>query len=95
MKNLTFNKIYRLFYPAESPEEIRAKYNISEKLNIHVELVKDGKITLFESANAINESIPEEASGMVSCAETAAIFVTLYTLEQEKKYKNYEIKSDF
>ena len=40
------NKIFRLFYPAQSSEEIRAKYNIPEKLNIHVELVKDGYFVL-------------------------------------------------
>ena len=46
MKNLTLNKIFRLFYPAQSAEEIRVKYNIPEKLNIHVELVKDGYFIL-------------------------------------------------
>ena len=46
MKNLTLNKIFRLFYPAQSSEEIRAKYNIPEKLNIHVELVEDGYFVL-------------------------------------------------
>ena len=40
------NKVFRLFYPAQLLEEIRAKYNISEKLNIHVELVKDGYFVL-------------------------------------------------
>ncbi len=43
---LAFNRIFRLFYPAQSPEEIRVKYNIPEKLNIHVEFAKDGHFVL-------------------------------------------------
>ncbi len=46
MLNLVFNRIFRFFYPAQSPEEIRAKYNIPNKLNIHVELIKDGYFVL-------------------------------------------------
>ena len=46
MRNLMLNKMFRLFYLAQSSEEIRAKYNIPEKLNIHVKLVKDGYFVL-------------------------------------------------
>ncbi len=46
MENLTLNKIFRFFYPAQSSEEIRVKYGIPEKLNIHVEFAKDGYFVL-------------------------------------------------
>jgi len=39
---------------------------------------KGGNITLLEAANSINDSIPDEAVGVVTCAEVAAAFVTLY-----------------
>jgi hypothetical protein len=38
---------------------------------------KSVSITLLEVANGINESIPEEAIGIVTCKEIAAIFATL------------------
>lgn len=40
---------------------------------------KGGAITLLQAGNGIDESIPEEAAGVVSCAEIAAAFVTLST----------------
>jgi len=39
---------------------------------------KGGNITLLEAATSINGSIPDEAVGVVTCAEIAAAFVTLY-----------------
>ena len=46
MKNQTLNKIFRFFYPAQSPEEIRRQYNIPDKFDIHIELVRDGYFVL-------------------------------------------------
>lgn len=40
---------------------------------------KGGTITLLQTGNGINESIPEEVTGIVNCAEIAAVFVVLLT----------------
>ena len=65
----------KLKCPNESEDDI-ANYIFKTKTMIED---KGGQISLVESANAIDESLPTEAAGSVTCAEVAAAFVTLYT----------------
>lgn len=49
-------------------------FNTQEMIN-----EKGGSMTLQEAAEGIDGSIPEDASGMISCAEVATAFVILVT----------------
>jgi len=59
--------------PNENEEQL-ANYIFVGRRTIEEKL---GPITLFEVGRGVKESIPDEAIGIVSCAEIAAAFVTL------------------
>lgn len=40
------NKIFRIFYPAQTPESIRKEYGIPEKLDVKIEITPDGYFVL-------------------------------------------------
>lgn len=61
--------------PEENETQI-ANYIFKTKKMINK---KGETITLLQVGNGINESIPEEATGVVNCAEIAAAFVVLLT----------------
>jgi len=61
---------------SENNEERIADYIVNGKEMIEE---KGGKTTLLEFAKAMNESIPEDMAGVVSCAEVAAALVVLMT----------------
>jgi hypothetical protein len=41
-----FNSIYRFFYPAKNPDEIRRFYGVPEKIDFNFELQPDGWMVL-------------------------------------------------
>ncbi len=43
---------------------------------------KGENLSMITIGNALDESIPEETAGVVSCAEIMAVFVTLYNAQQ-------------
>lgn len=40
------DKIFRLFFPAQSPEEIKRQYNIPDQFNVHIRFTNDGYFVL-------------------------------------------------
>ena len=41
-----FNKIFRFFFPALSPQEIKNKYNIPNQFDVHIRFTEDGYFIL-------------------------------------------------